>query len=53
MLERQINEMAREHAREKQDLVNRIEEIRSENKFKLYSRGVNPFLTQTARRPKY
>ncbi|CAG5082961.1 Oidioi.mRNA.OKI2018_I69.PAR.g10245.t1.cds [Oikopleura dioica] len=28
MLERQINEMAREHAREKQDLVNRIEEIR-------------------------
>jgi hypothetical protein len=28
MLERQINEMARDHAREKQDLVNRIEEIR-------------------------
>lgn len=29
MLERQINEMARDHAREKQDLVNRIEEIRN------------------------
>ncbi|CBY18530.1 unnamed protein product [Oikopleura dioica] len=29
MLEKQINEMARDHAREKQDLVNRIEEIRS------------------------
>jgi len=28
MLERQINEMARGHAREKQDLVQRLEELK-------------------------
>ena len=28
MLERQVNEMAREHAREKQDLIQRLEELK-------------------------
>lgn len=28
MLERQVNKMAREHAREKQDLINRLEDVK-------------------------